>query len=195
MGRTKTIEDAALLEVARGVFREKGQTATTRDVARAAGISQGVLYQRFKTKEELFFAAMLPSPPDIGAFLGERKEKEKADVYLQGIASRLLTYFLETMPVVFHLFTHPAFQQERLAAAHEHLLAGELTEGLTACIQNLQEQKLVGNVDPRAASEAFIAAIHSVAVFRLLAGNLSGEKDSEQIQRFLQVFWHGLMPH
>lgn len=39
MGRPKTIEDSALLQVARKIFRERGYTATTRDGAQAAGIS------------------------------------------------------------------------------------------------------------------------------------------------------------
>ncbi|EKE96356.1 helix-turn-helix transcriptional regulator [Tolypothrix sp. LEGE 11397] len=32
--------------------------ASTRDIAKKAGISEAVIYQRFGTKEDLFFAAM-----------------------------------------------------------------------------------------------------------------------------------------
>jgi AcrR family transcriptional regulator len=70
MGRNKTVEDEEVLAAAREVFRRGGHAASTRDVARAAGVSQAVLYQRFGSKEELFFRAMAPEPLDIAALLG-----------------------------------------------------------------------------------------------------------------------------
>jgi AcrR family transcriptional regulator len=62
MGRTKTISDEEVLERAREVFVEQGFRASTKAIAKHVGVSEGVLFQRFSTKEELFFAAMiLPS--------------------------------------------------------------------------------------------------------------------------------------
>lgn len=58
MARPKTIADADLLEAARAVFVQKGMGASTRAIARRAGVSEGVLFQRYATKQELFFAAM-----------------------------------------------------------------------------------------------------------------------------------------
>jgi len=51
MGRNKLIDDDELLRVAREIFREGGPTATTRNIASAAGISQAALYQRFGRKK------------------------------------------------------------------------------------------------------------------------------------------------
>ncbi len=58
MGRPTIIEDAALLEAAREVFLRKGLSATTAEVALSAGISQASIFKRYKTKQELFWAAM-----------------------------------------------------------------------------------------------------------------------------------------
>ena len=66
MGRQKTISDEQVLRVARDLFRDKGHTATTREIAQAAGISEAILYQRFGSKDDLFFAAM-PSYSDLGS--------------------------------------------------------------------------------------------------------------------------------
>jgi len=44
--------------VARDVFLERGIRATTLEVAERAGVSEGVLFHRFKSKEALFGAAM-----------------------------------------------------------------------------------------------------------------------------------------
>lgn len=57
-GRPPTIESAHLLAVARDVFLEHGIRATTLEVAERAGVSEGVLFHRFKSKEGLFSAAM-----------------------------------------------------------------------------------------------------------------------------------------
>src|SRR5216683_5525340 len=70
MGRHKTISDDEVLRAARDIFREKGHTATTREIAEAADISEAILYQRFGSKDDLFFAAMAPRAPDVEKLLG-----------------------------------------------------------------------------------------------------------------------------
>lgn len=51
--------DARILEAAIQVFSEKGyDAASMQDVADAAQVSRGPLYYRYKTKKELFLAAM-----------------------------------------------------------------------------------------------------------------------------------------
>lgn len=57
-GRPPTIDTEKLLDVAREVFLEHGIRATTLEVAQRAGVSEGSIFHRFKTKEGLFRAAM-----------------------------------------------------------------------------------------------------------------------------------------
>ena len=75
MGRRKTISDADLLETARGVFIERGFGASTKEIAQRAGVSEGVLFQRFTTKEDLFFASMIPPAADIDQLLHDSRLK------------------------------------------------------------------------------------------------------------------------
>jgi AcrR family transcriptional regulator len=58
MARPVTIDDKRLLECAREVFLEKGFSATTSEVAKRAGVSEGILFHRFGSKAALFEAAM-----------------------------------------------------------------------------------------------------------------------------------------
>ena len=78
MGRKKTITDAELLEVARTVFVEEGFGASTKEIARRAGVSEGVIYQRFATKDELFFAAMIPPAADLSQLFQNPRLKGRA---------------------------------------------------------------------------------------------------------------------
>ncbi|HEY8495208.1 MAG TPA: helix-turn-helix domain-containing protein [Myxococcota bacterium] len=48
-----------LLKVAREVFARRGYRATTADVAREAGVSEALVVKHFRSKEELFRAAVL----------------------------------------------------------------------------------------------------------------------------------------
>src|SRR5262249_55471318 len=129
MGRHKTISDDEVLRVARGVFRARGHTATTREIADAAGISEAVLYQRFGSKDHLFFAAMHARGPDIEELLGPADPPGDAREYLHGIVGRLAKYFGEVIPLGLHLMMHPSFDHSTL----EHAQAGgpaQLKEGL-----------------------------------------------------------------
>src|SRR5438270_2393813 len=108
MGRYKTISDDEVLRVARDVFREQGHTASTRAVAEAAGISEAVLYQRFGSKDDLFFAAMHPRGPDLDELLGPKDPPDDARQYLRATVVRLGRYFAGVIPVALHVMTHPS---------------------------------------------------------------------------------------
>ena len=58
MARPRTISNDAILAAARQVFLAHGYQAPTAEIARLAGVSEGALFQRFRTKAELFVAAM-----------------------------------------------------------------------------------------------------------------------------------------
>ncbi len=58
MSRPRKYDDSAILEAAAAVFLEEGAGAGTARIAERAGVSEGILFKRFKTKEALFEAAM-----------------------------------------------------------------------------------------------------------------------------------------
>lgn len=68
-GRPPVISTERLLEVARGVFLEFGIRATTLEVASRAGIAEGTIFTRFKSKADLFRAAMQFDPDEALAFV------------------------------------------------------------------------------------------------------------------------------
>jgi AcrR family transcriptional regulator len=54
-----TPDDAEILEHARAVFAERGNRATAADVAERVGVSEALLFKRFRTKDNLFMQAMM----------------------------------------------------------------------------------------------------------------------------------------
>src|SRR6186713_3255009 len=81
-GRPPVIDSARLLAVAREVFLERGIRATTLEVAERAGVSEGSIFHRFKSKEGLFAAAMNFDGEEAGRLLqGALRDVEELDVH------------------------------------------------------------------------------------------------------------------
>jgi AcrR family transcriptional regulator len=199
VGRTKTIDDERILARARAVFRAGGHAASTRDVARAAGISQAVLYQRFGSKAELFLRAMTPDPPDLESLLGPYPQRNaRAD--LLRIGQRLAVYLGALIPTLLHVVAHPGLRRERLARWHEGLPFHPLLMALTDRFERLRDDGLVGRVDPAAAARAFLAAVHSAALFETLTRHgpprapHAPQAHGVQVDALIEVLWAGLAP-
>jgi AcrR family transcriptional regulator len=204
VGRKKTIEDDEILHHARTVFREGGHAASTRDVARAAGISQAVLYQRFGSKEDLFFRAMTPDPPDLETLLGPYPPRSaRAD--LKRIAERLAEYLGGLLPTLLHVLAHPDIGRARLAKWHADLPFHSLLAALTERFRRLRNDGLVGDVEPSVSARAFLAAVHSAAILETMVhGGPHGGPGQEQhlfqhghgapIAGLIEVLWTGFAP-
>ena len=57
-GRPPHIRDEDLLDAARDAFREDGHAATTAGIAKRAGVSEGILFYRYESKEALLAAVI-----------------------------------------------------------------------------------------------------------------------------------------
>src|SRR5688500_3621147 len=74
-GRPPVISRERLLEIAREVFLELGIRATTLEVARRAGVAEGTIFLRFKTKADLFREAMQFDPDQALARVEQLPER------------------------------------------------------------------------------------------------------------------------
>ena len=99
MARTRTISDEQILEAAREVFFEEGIQGTTAEIARRAGISEGTIFRRFPTKQDLFLAAMgLSQGPVWIETLQELQGQGDLEANLIRIADEILDFFLILIP-------------------------------------------------------------------------------------------------
>lgn len=57
-GRPQQISDELLLDAAAAVFLREGVGATTAEIARRAGVSEGLLFYRYKSKDDLIAAVI-----------------------------------------------------------------------------------------------------------------------------------------
>jgi AcrR family transcriptional regulator len=193
MGRRKLVEDDELLAVARGVFVEKGIAASTREIARRAGISEAVIYQRHPTKAHLFFAAMIPPALNAEDLLSTPADGLAVVEQLEGIALGMMTYFREVVPVLMQLVTHPEFDLEKFAQRHPDSPFGRIHLGLIQYLESQRERRSIVAENVGAAALTLFAALHSLAFLERL-GVHGGKFDEATIRAMVRSLWTGLAP-
>ena len=84
-----------ILNAAQTIFAQKGRTATMTDIAAQAGISQGLAYRYFKSKEEIFSILLKQAWAEAGGGPAQRIGQ------IQGTPGQrltlLITYILESI--------------------------------------------------------------------------------------------------
>ena len=194
MGRNKQVSDEAVLDAAKAVFVEHGFGASTREVARRAGISEAVLYQRHKTKLSLFFAAMIPPPVELTAESGDGRAVAVLDD-LGSLAVNIMSYFREAMPVLLQLVTHPSFNLAGLADRETRMPLHRLREAVSACFERHRAEGSI-TADPeriQAATLTLLSSLHSLALFERM-GIHGGSFPEAAVRNIVGLIVLGLAP-
>lgn len=191
MARPRTISDAELLATARRVFVERGFAASTREIARRAGVSEGVLFQRYATKSDLFFAAMVLPSPDLARLFSSRGSRGLP--HLERIAEALTGYFRSITPVLLPLMNHPGFRFEEFVARHPNSPLDALRRDLVAFFVAEREAGRIGEVDPGAAALSILALAQTIAFFEQMGAH-HGKFPPALLQRAVRCVWDGLAP-
>ena len=193
MGRNKIIEDEALLARAREVFVEQGFGVPTRVLAQRSGLSEGALFKRFATKEELFFAAMTIPTADVDAIFARPAPVTDERESLEDIALGILDYFRAIMPTLLRITTHPAFDRESFFGRDSSIVELDMLPRLIAYITAAQSAGRMRADDPRPSAGVLIAALHSLALFEVM-GIHGGRMEEPAVRAMVRSLWYGLAP-
>jgi AcrR family transcriptional regulator len=187
MGRKKQLSDADLLGFARAAFIRDGLSAPTREIARAAGVSEAVLFQRYRTKAELFFAAMVPPPVQLDPFFQDPETDFR--VQLRRVFEALIDYFRAAHPILVQLSVHPDFRFDEFAAKHPE-------SSMIAMIQQLMRY-LAGRLDPgqdlNGTTLVLITTSHSLASFEAMGAH-GGRFERVMVDSIFETMWKGMKP-
>ena len=101
MARPTIITEEQVLEAAREIYVRDGINASTIEIAKKAGISEGSIFKRFPTKDALFLAATKTPPVpkwavELETLVGKGDSKEN----LIHIVSEMLQFGMQVMPLV-----------------------------------------------------------------------------------------------
>lgn len=175
-GRPPSIDTDALLQVARQVFLEQGFRATTQEVAEKAGISEGLIFHRFKTKEGLFRAAMnLPEEvlPDLLLHAVEKLDGLELRDALMRLASAVLEIGKVGIPLMMMSWSNPNVCNDMPYDKNKARFR-EVMKRLAAYFESQMESGKLRHVDPEIIARTFLGSLHHYCMTRILAGNEAG---------------------
>ncbi len=192
MGRRKVIDNATLIAAARAVFLEFGAFGTTKEVAKRAGVSEAIIFQRFATKSALFIAAMMPPAPDLATILVTDDPDIKTNLVATGL--NMLAYFRTVIPTVMHLITYPDIKMADVIAHHNGNTSPDaLNAGIAAYLSELHHDGRANAPVPLATASLFVSAVHSLAIYELMELHGSAPMD-HAVAHFVDAMWTGLSP-
>jgi AcrR family transcriptional regulator len=191
MGRLKTISDEDLLARAREVFVERGFAGATKEIARRSGVSEALLFQRYATKADLFFAAMELPAVDLHALFDAPGGNPRG--HLASITAAMVDYFRDSMPVLLPLLSHPGFEFEAFARRHPDSPLSALRRGLVAFFARERDAGRMGPVNPGAAAFLVFSLAQSVAFFERLGAH-GGRIPDAVLEQSIEALWRGLAP-
>ena len=172
-------------------------TLTTREIARAAGVSDGVLYNYFTDKHDLIVAALLRRFSGlVRGFTDGLPAPGTSTVEANLVAFVRATHrlFTDALPMVGGLMSEPALLHRLMHAMHEHpygphLLRQPLVDYLAA------EQRLgrLGPFDPGTAASLLIGPSLMLG-FAHVIPNSPADHTAEAIPGIVRTLLRGLAP-
>ena len=182
-------------------MRGKGLVrATTKEIARAAGLSEGTLYNHFANKEELFLCTLNELPSGFVSLirgLRERAGTEPVQSVLGQVARSALDFYSEAIPMGASFFADP-----ELLARHRGLLqqrgAGPQRANEAVAAYLRAEQKLGrvrDDVDPDAVAYMLLGALYQYVYWEQFLGRpRQPEADNQFVEGLLNTLERVLTP-
>lgn len=199
MGKSKKevvaeFRTAEILEAARKVFAEKGfHEATVDDIAAAAGVAKGTVYLYYRSKREIYVAAL---EHGMRALYREIKQAMDAEETIAGKIQAFIAikmaYFArhhDFFKIYYQEFGNTLIHP---AALHKHFkdLYVQQARMLESVFQDASKRKALRNVRPEAAAFAISDLTRGMITQRLLG--LSKADVADDITFIFDLVWKGI---
>jgi AcrR family transcriptional regulator len=169
MPRPVSIDTEQILAAARAVFLEKGIRGTTAEVAQRAGIAEGSIFNHFKTKAELFGAAMQLTVEEswLRALSDSAGQGDLArNLYDAGL--RGIDFLRQLLPAIMMSWSNrgPSELPELLSIPEPPPL--RVLQSLAAYFGSEMRHGRLRKQDPDVAARLFLGALQNYAFFELI---------------------------
>jgi AcrR family transcriptional regulator len=187
-----------IVEAAERVMRERGLArSTTKEIARAAGYSEGTLYKHFESKEDLFLAVLAERLPSFLALVEElpaRVGRGTVRETLEEVASTALAFYGEIVPIAASIFSEPGLLARHREGVRKRGAGPRMINEALAAYLEAEERlgRVRKDVDPEAVAAMVLGACYQRAFFRSYLGEdvpAEGQEES-----FVESIVQTLMP-
>jgi len=188
MGRPSTIDNEDIVAVARHLFLTEGPSVATARIARECQISEGTLFKRFGSKDQLFERAMLfPCLEATLAVIHQKTEKESSLKSISRVTLALLEFFRELIPRMMTLWASHTLDPRKMMKGEQsppRLLLREVERFLIR--ENEKGQILVS--DPEVSARMLVSTMHNLAFFETMGiPSIEENTEREYVLRMLHV--------
>jgi AcrR family transcriptional regulator len=186
-----------IVRVAMELFARDGfKGATTREIARKAGISEAVIFKHFSRKEDLYDAIIDSRCSDTGgrSTLVAALEGRKGVEVFGALASHLINEN-ELYPAFLRLLTYSALERHGLSEKFIKTKGLELIEFLEGHIRSLiKEGVFRDDIDAALAARAFMGMVHHYSLSQELYGlkRYFKRPSHEVVDAFVAIFFEGM---
>jgi AcrR family transcriptional regulator len=198
MSRPTTIRDETIIDAAREVFLARGIRATTAEVAERAGVSEGSIFKRFKSKVDLFHAAMAPQleEPDFLKTLAERVGHGDVRDNLFEIGMQVVGFFRAVTPLMMMAWSNPGGQSIPCMMSQPNPPPMRTLKKLAAFFEAEIRAGRVRRHDPEIIARMFLGSIHNFVFFEVL---LKSQEElplpaESFVRGLVQTIWVGVEP-
>jgi AcrR family transcriptional regulator len=198
MARPVSIKDETIVEAARQVFLERGIQATTAEVAERAGVSEGSVFKRFRSKLDLFRAAMEDklAQPDWTKHLAARVGKGPVEQNLFEIGMAVIAFFRELMPLMMMAWSNPSPNGLPCLVSGPNPPPLRALKHMTSYLEAEMSAGRLQRHDPELVARAFIGGLNHFVFFEILHRE-SGEAPvaaETYVRGLVHLLWSGLSP-
>lgn len=185
-----------ILEAATTIFSKKGfRGATTREIARHAGVSEAMVFRHFRSKGQLYSAILdLKARAIDPEALWQERGSDGGD---EELLTSLATHYIDSMekdPSLFRLLLYSALEGHRLSDVFVERQIRSHVRRLAGHIATRMEEGAFKRMDPVTAARAFIGMIsHYLLVKEIfqIPGAFPVPKE-EVVRSFVETFLNGL---
>jgi AcrR family transcriptional regulator len=204
MPRPVSIQDDVILRAAREIFLEKGWDATTSEIAARAGVSHGIIFKRFKTKQGLFRNAMQGDSDwggAIPALLNSSLGRRDVETALVELGCLFVEKFLFLIPMLMMSWSNRQEDQSspEPATAASKQRAARALQAVKTIAAYLQAENRLGRIrdtDFEVVAQAFVGALWHHAFLQVMLGNgkTGPAQERRYVKRLVKAMWSGIAP-
>jgi AcrR family transcriptional regulator len=200
VGRPRTIDNQEILEAAREIFVERGAVATTADVARRVGISQASIFKRFRTKQQLFLAAMVTGRhrQDLLDLFRSRTKEAGIRQALVDLGQKLIPFFRQALPLVLLSWSNRGefgFPKQMVTGSFP---PAQAAQEIVAFIEGEMRAGRLRKQDPWLVTRTFVGALQNYVLLEIVTqgafvmGPACGP--DAYVKGIVEVLWTGIAP-
>lgn len=173
-----------ILDGAAEVMRARGlANTTTKQIARAAGLSEAMLYKVFRDKVDLFLGVLTERLPRTADLTDGDIGRDPLPAGLRRLAGEVLSFYLESFPIAASVFSDPDLLTRHRQALHERGAGPHLVvEGVAA---HLAAEQRAGRMGPAVKPAVVAELLVGACLHRAFLVRFAGETATpDHIRRF-----------